>query len=115
LPEARIPLAQAAITVAASPKSNSCCAAIFKALSDVGSKDTGTIPPHIKNPVAEGLREMGYGEGYKYAHDYEGGYVMQEYLPEAMRGVKYYAPTGIGYEAKVRDWLARIRQGGKDA
>lgn len=90
MPEARIILAEAAVYVATSPKSNASYLAINKALDDVNSKDTGEIPMHIRNAPAEGMREFGYGQGYKYPHDYPGHFVEQQYLPYVMLGTKYY-------------------------
>ena len=90
MPEARIILSEAAIYVATSKKSNASYNAINKALEDVSSKDTGTIPMHIRNAPAEGMEQFGYHEGYKYPHDYPGHYVEQQYLPDKMVGTKYY-------------------------
>ena len=90
MPEARIILSEAAIYVATSKKSNASYLAIDKALSDVTSKNTGSIPMHIRNAPAEGMKEFGYHEGYKYPHDYPGHYVEQQYLPDEMKGTKYY-------------------------
>lgn len=90
MPEGRILLSEAAIYVAKSPKSNASYNAINKALEDVSSKDTGTIPMHIRNAPAEGMEQFGYHEGYKYPHDYPGHYVEQQYLPDKMLGTKYY-------------------------
>ena len=90
MPEARIILAEAALYVANSKKSNASYNAINKALEDVSTKDTGTIPMHIRNAPASGMEEFGYGEGYKYPHDYPGHYVEQQYLPDKMLGTKYF-------------------------
>ncbi len=90
MPEARIILAEAAVYVAKSPKSNASYLAINKALEDVSSKDTGTIPMHIRNAAAKGMEQFGYHEGYKYPHDYPGHVVEQQYLPDKMLGTKYY-------------------------
>ncbi len=90
MPEARIILAEAAVYVATSPKSNASYVAINKALEDVKNKDTGEIPMHIRNAPAEGMEQFGYGNGYKYPHDYPGHYVEQQYLPDKMLGTKYY-------------------------
>ena len=90
MPEARIILAEAVVYLATSPKSNASYLAINKALSDVSSQDTGSIPMHIRNAPAEGMSEFGYGEGYKYPHDYPGHVVEQQYLPDKMVGTKYY-------------------------
>lgn len=109
MPEARIILAHAALTVATSPKSNSCYMAINKALSDVERKNTGEVPMHLRNAVTSGMGNLGYGKGYKYAHDFPGNIVEQEYLPEEMRGTIYYNPTPNGYEVKIKEWLEKRR------
>ena len=92
MPEARILLAHAATYVARSPKSNAAYLGIENALADVGSKDTGTIPLHIRNAPAEGMKQEGYHVGYKYPHDYPNHEVEQQYLPDKMLGTKYYVP-----------------------
>ncbi len=109
MPEARIILAHAAITVATSPKSNSCYMAINKAISDVEKKNTGEVPMHLRNAVTSGMGNLGYGKGYKYAHDFPGNIVEQEYLPDEMKGTIYYSPTQNGYEAKIKEWLEKRR------
>ena len=90
MPEARIILAEAAVYMANAKKSNASYLAINKALEDVSTKDTGEIPMHIRNAPAEGMEKLGYGEGYKYPHDYLGHVVEQQYLPDKMLGTKYY-------------------------
>ena len=90
MPEARIILAEAAVYNATSKKSNASYLGINKALEDVASKNTGSIPMHIRNAPAEGMEQFGFGEGYKYPHDYPGHYVEQQYLPDEMLGTKYY-------------------------
>ena len=90
MPEGRIILSEAAIYVANSKKSNASYIAINKALEDVRTKDTGTIPMHIRTAVAEGMQQFGYHEGYKYPHDYPGHVVEQQYLPDKMLGTKYF-------------------------
>lgn len=90
MPEARIILSEAAVYLATSKKSNASYLAINRALEDVSSKDTGEIPMHIRNAPAEGMEQFGYGEGYKYPHDYPGHVVEQQYLPNKMLGTKYY-------------------------
>ena len=92
MPEARLLLAHAATYVARSPKSNAAYNGINQALVDVESKDTGTIPMHIRNAPAEGMEDFGYGVGYKYPHDYPNHEVEQQYLPDKMIGTKYYVP-----------------------
>lgn len=90
MPEARIILSEAAIYVATSKKSNAAYLAINKALEDVETKDTGEIPMHIRNAPVSGMKDFGYGEGYKYPHDYPNHQVEQQYLPDKMLGTKYY-------------------------
>ena len=90
MPEARIILAEAAVYVAESKKSNASYVAINKALEDVSSKDTGEVPMHIRNAPAKGMEDLGYHQGYKYPHDYPEHFVEQQYLPDKMLGTKYY-------------------------
>lgn len=90
MPEARIILSEAAIYVATSKKSNASYLAINKAMEDVSLQDTGEVPMHIRNAPAEGMKDLGYSNGYKYPHDYPGHVVEQQYLPDKMLGTTYY-------------------------
>lgn len=90
MPEARIILSEAAVYLATSKKSNASYLAINRAIEDVSSKDTGEIPMHIRNATMGGMKQFGYGDGYKYPHDYPGHVVEQQYLPDKMLGTKYY-------------------------
>jgi putative ATPase len=110
MPEARIVLAEAAIMVATSPKSNASYLAIEKALADVASRRTGEVPMHLRNAPAKGMAELGYGKGYQYAHDFPGHIVDLEYLPEEVRGTHYYEPDTNGYEARIKEWLDKKRE-----
>lgn len=92
MPEAKLILAEAAVYNAVSKKSNATYLAINKALEDVANTDTGTIPMHIRNAPAEGMQKEGYGVGYKYPHDFEKHWVEQQYLPDKMKGTKYFIP-----------------------
>lgn len=92
MPEARIILAEAAVYVATSKKSNASYLGINRALEDVANKDTGIIPMHIRNAPLDGMAKEGYGVGYKYPHDYPGHFVEQQYLPDKMLGTQYYIP-----------------------
>lgn len=105
MPEARILLSQAAITVATSPKSNASYCAINDALNDVRTKNTGEVPFHLRNAVTKGLGDLGYGKGYKYAHDYPGHVVKQQFLPDEMKDTTYYHPCGNGAEKKIIEYL----------
>ncbi len=90
MPEARIILSQAATYVAISKKSNATYLGINRALEDVKTKNTGSIPMHIRNAPAEGMQQFGYGQEYKYPHDFPGHWCEQQYLPDEMLGTKYY-------------------------
>ena len=76
--------------MAKSKKSNSAYLAIDKAIEDVRTKDTGEIPMHIRNAAAEGMEQHGYGQRYKYPHDYPNHQVEQQYLPDKIKNAKYY-------------------------
>ena len=92
MPESRIILSEAAIYVANSKKSNASYLAIDKALADVSQNDTGTIPMHIRNAPASGMKDFGYGVGYKYPHDFPGHWTEQQYLPDKIKDTKYFIP-----------------------
>jgi putative ATPase len=114
MPEARILLSHAAVMVATSPKSNASYMAINKAMEDIEHKNTGRVPMHLRNAPAKGMETLGYGKDYKYAHDYNGNLVRQEYLPLEMKGTVYYNPTANGYESKIKEWLERWREKNKE-
>jgi putative ATPase len=105
LPEAQLPLAQAAIYIACAPKSNACTLAIGAAVEDVKTQRTVPVPKHLKDSHYRGAEKLGHGAGYKYAHDFAGGHVEQDYL-----GVDktFYHPTDRGYEAKIREHLKKL-------
>jgi putative ATPase len=107
MPEARIPLAQAAVYIACAPKSNACYMGIEKAMKDVSESRTLEVPKHLKDGHYQGAKRLGHGEGYKYAHDYEGHFVEQDYLE---RKVRYYFPTELGYEKKLKDHLEGLHK-----
>lgn len=110
MPEARILLSEACILVASSPKSNASYLAINKALEDVEKIDTGSVPYHIRNAPADGMKELGYSVGYKYPHDFPGHIVKQQYMPDAIKDKVYYEPTDIGYERKISDYLEWVKK-----
>lgn len=109
MPEANLLLSHAALMVATSPKSNSCKVAINKAIKDVETRRTGEVPMHLRNAPAKGMEELGYGKGYKYSHDYPGNIVKQQYLPDELEGTVYYKPSLNGYEARIKEWLEKLR------
>ncbi|MFH1189672.1 MAG: replication-associated recombination protein A [Candidatus Omnitrophota bacterium] len=104
MPEARIPLAQAAVYVACAPKSNAAYMGIEAALKDVEEGKVLEVPDHLKDASLDG-DQFGHGKGYKYAHDFKDHHVKQEYKPSDKR---YYIPTSMGYEAKIKEWLERL-------
>lgn len=114
MPEGRLLLAHAAVMVATSPKSNSCYKGLGKAIHDVETKRTGEVPMHLRNAPVKGMGDQGYGIGYKYAHDYPGNIVRQEYFPEEMLGTIYYEPTNNGYESRIKGWLEKFRESGQE-
>ena len=104
-PEARIPLAQAAIYVASAPKSNRSYMAIGEAMMDVREKNCGRVPAHLRDSSYKGAKLLGHGLDYKYPHDYPGNFVEQEYLPKELSGKIYYKPGENGYEKTIADNL----------
>jgi len=105
MPEARIPLAQACIYVSCAPKSNASYLAIEKATQDIESQKVQEVPDHLKDGTLD-AEALGHGKDYKYAHEYPGHYVKQKYT---RRKVKYYQPTDIGFEAKIKQRLERLK------
>lgn len=107
MPEARIPLAHATVYIATAPKSNRAYAAINAALEDVKHGRTLAVPKHLRSSSYKSAKKMGHGEGYKYSHDSEEGYIPQAYLPE---GKRYYEPSNNGLELKIRERLEHWRR-----
>jgi putative ATPase len=95
-PEARIPLANAVIELCLSPKSNSAIVAIDTALADIRSGISGEVPDHLRDAHYKGAKELGRGVDYLYPHDYEGGWVKQQYLPDRIKNKVYYKPKKTG-------------------
>ncbi|MFA6805462.1 MAG: replication-associated recombination protein A [Candidatus Methanomethylophilaceae archaeon] len=108
MPESQIILAQAAAYVACAPKSNSACVAIMSAMKCVKEVPTGPIPSYLKDAHYGGAKDLGRGTGYKYPHDYEGNYVQQQYLPDAIAGTKFYKPSDNGYEKSIKRMMERL-------
>ena len=114
MPEARITLAETTIYLATSPKSNSAYAAINKALAMVEHDTTNRpVPLHLRNAPTKLMGEMGYGAEYKYAHDYAGNFVRQEFLPDTLSGTRFYTPnTSNAQESKIAERMQTL-WGGK--
>jgi len=107
-PESRIILAQAALMVACSPKSNAVCVGIDKAIEDVRNKKIGEVPINLRDTHYPGSAELGHGRGYKYSHDYPMARAVQQYMPDELRGVRYYFPKNSGTEARIKKGLEQI-------
>ncbi|MXY46505.1 MAG: replication-associated recombination protein A [Chloroflexi bacterium] len=107
LPEGRIPLAEATVYLATAPKSNASYMALNEAMEDVQRTRNEPVPLHLRNAVTGLMRDMGYGDGYKYAHDYEGNFTPMQNLPDSLKDRRYYQPSTQGYERTVRERLER--------
>jgi putative ATPase len=110
MPEGFLPLTEAALYLAAAPKSNSVLRAYVGASADVAETLHQPVPLHLRNAVTGLGRAMGYGTGYRYAHDHEGGVVEQQHLPESLSGKRYYDPSTHGAEAQVAQRLESNRE-----
>lgn len=109
-PEGELAIAQAAVYMATAPKSNAIYKAYGEAVRDVKETRNDPVPMHLRNAPTRLMKEMDYGKRYKYAHDYEEGFVVQQNLPESLQGRRYYEPTGRGYEEEVEKRLAFWRE-----
>jgi len=109
-PEGELALAQCVIYLATAPKSNAVYVAFGEAQTDVASAPAEPVPLHIRNAPTALMKELHYGEGYKYTHDYEGAHVEQDYLPESLKGRVYYRPTNRGLEVEIGKRLAAWRR-----
>ncbi|WP_411720144.1 replication-associated recombination protein A [Mycetocola sp.] len=116
MPEGRIPLAEAVVYLATAAKSNASYVAIDRAIADVRAGNFGRVPKPMRDAHYAGAKRLGHGKGYKYPHDADVGVVEQQYLPDELRGVRYYQPTQHGNERDVSSRLAkllRIVRGGR--
>ena len=110
-PEARIPLANAVIELALSPKTNSAMAAIDAALADVRNKDVGSIPDSLKDAHYAGAKKLNHGVSYQYAHNYPNDWVAQQYLPDKLLNKSYFAPKGNSkYETALLSQYNTLRK-----
>lgn len=107
LPEARIPLAEAALYVALAPKSNSAKVGIDRALAVAEQQPPGAVPVHLRDASYKGAGRLGHGKGYLYPHDYPGGQVEQRYLPDGAEGLELYRPSSAGQEGPMAARLKR--------
>jgi putative ATPase len=113
LPEGELALAEAAVYLATSPKSNAVYVGYDKARRDVQERGALPVPLHIRNAPTQLMEELGYGQGYKYAHDYAEGIVQQEYFPKELGPRAYYHPTDRGLEKiisqRLEAWRKKIK------
>ncbi|MDI6839634.1 MAG: replication-associated recombination protein A [bacterium] len=109
MPEGFLPLAQSTIYLATAPKSNTALIAYRHALEDVKKYGSLPVPLHLRNPVTKLMRNIGYGKGYKYPHSYKNHWVKESYLPEKLKGSKYYTPGDLGFEQEIKK---RIKKSG---
>ena len=110
MPEGRIPLAEATVYLATAAKSNAAYVAINRAQEDVQAGRMGRVPVHLRDAHYPGAKRLGHGKGYVYPHDSEIGVVAQQYLPDELRGKRYYEPTSHGAERDVQARLEKIRR-----
>ncbi len=110
MPEARIPLAQATIYLASSPKSNSAYAAINQAMATVKESGNLPIPLHLRNAPTQLMKDLNYGAGYKYAHDYKGGHTQMDCLPDQLVGTQFYTPKLLGNEKVLAQYLDGLKE-----
>jgi len=106
MPEGNLALAEAAVYLATAPKSNSLYEAYSRIQKEIKQGSADSVPMHLRNPATRLMKDMGYGKGYKYAHDYPEHFVPQQHLPDSLQGKQYYSPGDQGYEKQV---LARLR------
>jgi len=107
MPEGMLPLAEATVYLATAPKSNSAYAAYGRALEDVRRTRNDPVPLHLRNAVTGLMREMGYGKGYRYAHDFPEHFAGQENLPDNLKGRRYYQPSDQGHEKSIMERLQK--------
>ena len=107
MPEGRIPLAEATVYLATAPKSNTAYMALNRALEDVQKTRNDPVPLHLRNAPTGLMKEMGYGKGYRYAHDYEGNFVRTQNLPDSLKDRRYYHPSDQGFEKEISDRMKK--------
>jgi len=110
LPEGYLPMSQAAIYLAVAPKSNSALTTYAAAKRDVEEFGALPVPMHLRNPSSALGKSLGFGQGYQYPHNFEGHYVVENYLPEELRGRRYYEPSKSGREREMGEYLAALRK-----
>jgi putative ATPase len=110
MPEGRIPLAEATVYLATTAKSNAAYVGIDAAIADIRAGGFGRVPVHLRDAHYPGAKRLGHGKGYVYPHDSEMGILPQQYLPDELRGRRYYTPKNLGAERDITARLERIRR-----
>lgn len=110
LPEGVLPMTQAASYLASAPKSNAVIVAYGRARKDVRAHPNLEVPRHLVNAETPMMKELGYGRGYKYPHNFDGNYVYQDYRPPGLRGHRYYVPSDQGLERRIGERLRALRR-----
>jgi putative ATPase len=113
MPEGNLALAQAVVYLATAPKSNALYTAYSQVQQDVEKTRNDPVPLHLRNPVTRLMRDVGYGKGYKYAHNFAGHFVEQQNLPDSLQGKKYYEPSDQGFEKEIEGRLKKWHGRGK--
>jgi len=112
MPEGELLLAEAAVYVACAPKSNRVYKALAKAKEDLDRREVGTVPKHLRDANYPGAKKLGSGQGYLYPHHFPGSFVSQQYLPNALKGIKYYEPSESGREKEIKLRLESLKEHG---
>lgn len=109
-PEGRIPLAEATVYLATSPKSNSSYSALEEAIAEVRNSGNLPVPLHLRNAPTKLMKQLGYHEGYKYAHDYAGNFVEQQYLPDGIQSRRFWTPQPNPQEERMKERMEKLWQ-----
>ncbi|MDD5016042.1 MAG: replication-associated recombination protein A, partial [Atribacterota bacterium] len=115
MPEGNLALAQAATYLACAPKSNALYKGYQLTQEDIKRWGPLPVPLVIRNAPTNLMKNLDYGKGYKYAHNFEGGYIVQEHLPQELKGRKYYFPTDRGFEKEIKQRLEKLKAKYKDS
>jgi putative ATPase len=110
LPEGVIPLAQGVTYLASAPKSNASYIGMQRAREDTRELGALPVPLHLRNAPTPLMKGLGYGKDYRYPHDYEGAVAEQDFLPDQLIGKEYYQPTQRGFEARLKEYLDKVRE-----
>lgn len=114
-PEGFLALAEMVIYLATAPKSNRACLALSRARAAARETPAAPVPLHVRNAPTKLMKELGYGDGYRYAHDYPEGFAPQQYLPDALRGSRFYEPGDLGFETRIADRMRYWEERREDA